>query len=161
MRRAIGSTLAVMLVVAMGQVARAQAPSASGAGAFGPEYTQAPPSNSLVLDRWWMLEATPAVGPMLPQAAAPSTENAAPRSRAVVRGRTSRSLSRAASRRVARGADPMTVNLPTGSLAWPGGTTVPLYSPADRYSAYGFGYAVSPYGSMDYGSAYKGMAWGN
>lgn len=166
MRRMTGSTLAVLMVMAMGQAARAQAPApaGSGVGAFGPEYTQAPPSNSLVLDRWWMVQATPVVG-ALPQwttehvAVAPAAQP----SRAVVRGRTSRSLSRsrAAARRVARGADPAAVALPTGSLAWPRGPVVPLYSPANRYASYGYGYAVSPYGSMDYGAQYKGMAWGN
>ena len=35
-------------------------------GGFGFEYTQVFPSNSLVLDRWWMVAATPAVGTVHP-----------------------------------------------------------------------------------------------
>ncbi|MHB1556322.1 MAG: hypothetical protein ACYC61_02460 [Isosphaeraceae bacterium] len=167
MRRVMGPALAVLVVLAMGQVAWAQAPalapSGSGVGAFGPEYTQAPPSNSLILDRWWMLEATPVVGALPPTTANVAVSPAAQPSRAVVRGRAGRSLSRsrAAARRVPRGTDPEAIALPTGSLAWPRGPVVPLYSPANRYASYGYGYAVSPYGSMDYGAQYKGMAWGN
>ena len=37
---------------------------------------------------------------------------------------------------------------------------MPLYSPAQRYATYGQGYRVSPYGSVDYGMAYKGYYWG-
>ena len=45
--------------------------------------------------------------------------------------------------------------LPTGSLYWPGGG-MPLYSPAQRYAAYGQGYGVSPYGRADYGAHTRG-----
>lgn len=166
MRRVMGSALGFVVILALGQSAWAQmpAPSGSGAGAFGPEYTQAPPSNSLILDRWWMMQATPVVG-TLPYWTTPHFDMAAQPPRAVVRSRTGRSLarsrSRVATRRISRGADPAAIALPTGSLVWPRGPVVPLYSPANRYAAYGYGYGVSPYGSMDYGAAYKGMAWGN
>ncbi len=168
MRRVMGSALAVLLIMAVGQAAWAQvpAPSGSGFGAFGPDYTQAPPSNSLILDRWWMVQATPVVGTM-PYWTTPHVDIApelvvqAPRP--VVRGRTHQSLSRlrVATRRVPRGTDPAAIALPTGSLVWPRGPFVPLYSPANRYATYGYGYGVSPYGTMNYGAAYKGMAWGN
>lgn len=63
MRRLTGSALAVVLVVVIGREARAQSVvTARGPGGFGQEYTQSPPSNSVLLDRWWMLEMTPAVG---------------------------------------------------------------------------------------------------
>jgi hypothetical protein len=59
-----------------------------------------------------------------------------------------------------RTAPPAAYPLPTGSLHWPQGGAVSLYSPAERYQSYQSGYARSPYGSADYGMAYKGYYWG-
>jgi hypothetical protein len=161
MRRLTGSALAVVLVIAIGQEARAQsADPASGPGGFGLEYTQSVPSNSLVLDRWWMLEATPMVGSILPGPAVAQTEASTVQTTPAARAaRPARSFSRTANRRLDRGVVPASASLPTGSLYWPAGV-VPLYSPAQRYATYGQGYDVSPYGTIDYGAAYKGFYWG-
>jgi hypothetical protein len=160
MRRLTGSALAVVLVVVIGREARAQAVvTARGPGGFGQEYTQSPPSNSVLLDRWWMLEMTPAVG-SAPAGPPDAAVHATPTAKATRPARTARSLSRMSSRRFNRDAPPASTPLPTGSLYWPGAASVPLYSPANRYATYGQGYGVSPYGSMDYGMSYKGLYWG-
>jgi hypothetical protein len=167
MRRLTGLTLAVVLVVSFGQTAQAQsdypgAIAGFGYAGFGLGYTQVIPSNSLILDRWWMLEETPMVSSTLPQPGAArtpvATATATPNPRAA---RPARSLGRAGSRRLDRSVTPASAPLPTGSLGWGGSAVVPLYSPVQRYATYGQGYGVSPYGSTDYGAAYKGYYWGN
>ncbi len=166
MRRLMGLALAVVLV-AFGQTARAQsdypgAVAGFGYAGFGLGYTQVIPSNSLVLDRWWMLQETPMVVPMLPESGASrapvstATATAAPRA-----ARPARSFARGGSRRSDRSVTPASSPLPTGSLDWGGSAVVPLYSPVQRYATYGQGYGVSPYGTADYGAAYKGYYWGN
>jgi hypothetical protein len=158
MCRLTGLVLALVLVVAAGQEARAQAP-VPGPGGFGFEYTQTLPSNSLILDRWWMLEATPAVGTALPPPAVvqqPAAVEPANPGRAARPTRVVRSFSRVSSRPLNPAGVQPTTSLPTGSLYWPGAAGVPLYSPAQRYATYGQGYGVSPYGTADYGAAYKG-----
>ena len=159
MSRLTGSILAVVLVVVVGQEARAQMP---GNGAFGMEYAQPIPSNSVVLNRWWMLEATPMVGTMPPPVvvAQPSTAQAAYLGRPARPARAVRSLSRVSSRRPSRAVVTAPTLLPTGSLYWQGASSVPLYTPAQRYATYGYGYGVSPYGTANYGVAFKGMYWG-
>jgi hypothetical protein len=111
-------------------------------GAFGFETMQTPFSGSVVMDRFGMVHGTvyarPAASPPQP-----------PRSRAKT-GRT------AASGRITRARHP----LPTGSLNWPGANGVVLYSPAYRYQNYGGGYGRGPYGSIDCGMMFKGMALG-
>jgi hypothetical protein len=160
MSRVTGWVLAVGLVALAGQPARAQMP-APVYGGFGLEYTQPIPSGVLVLDRWGMLEATPGVGTASPPTA---VEQLAPgRPAAPVRGsranRTGRSFARVTSRPVTRGGVQPGAPLPTGSLYWPAVAGTPLYSPAQRYASYGWGYGVSPYGTADYGAAYKGYYW--
>jgi hypothetical protein len=161
MSRLIGSFLAVMLVAVAGPSARAQMPAPLPAyGGFGFEYTQPIPSNRVALDRFWMVEATPSVGASMPTAAAsqPAVEPANA-GRVVRATRSGRSFSRVVTRPYNRtGLQPGT-SLPTGSLSWYGVGSVPLYSPDQRYATYGSGYAVSPYGSADYGAQYKGMYW--
>lgn len=167
MRRAAVWVLAILLIAVAGRESRAQATAGlpSGYGGFGLEYTQTIPSNSLILDRWWMLEPTQAVGSAVPASGRQSANPAAAVSptRTARSSRVVRSLSRTSGRRATSGtvttrtAAPM----PTGSLAWPGAGVMPLYSPAQRYATYGYGYGVSPYGTADYGAAYKGMEWGN
>jgi hypothetical protein len=167
MGRLTGLALAVVLVVSFGQSAKAQSadPGAVmgfGYAGFGLDYTQAIPSNSLVLDRWWMLEATSMVGPMLPDpATAQAAVVGAPATPAPRVARPARSLARGGSRRMGRSATPASSPLPTGSLDWAGSVVVPLYSPIQRYATYGQGYEVSPYGTADYGAAYKGLYSGN
>ena len=73
-------------------------------------------------------------------------------------GRPARSLGRAGHRRRTAASARTSAPLPTGSLYWPD-AVVPLYSPAQRYATYGQGYGVSPYGTADYGAAYKGHYW--
>jgi hypothetical protein len=167
MRRLTGLGLAVVLVVSFDQSARAQSDYAGavmgfGYAGFGLDYTQTVPSNSLVLDQWWMLQETPMVGPMLPEAGAARTPvakvSAIPAPRAA---RPARSFARAGSRRLGRSVTPASSPLPIGSLDWGGSAVVPSYSPVQRYAAYGQGYGVSPYGTADYGAAYKGYYWGN
>ena len=133
-------------------------------GGFGLEYAQTPPSNGYVLDRWWMVQATPSVGNALPpsnlvQPAPAAVQPANPR-RVTRAARAARSFSRLNARTANRAGMPAATALPTGSLYWPA-AGMPLYSPAQRYAAYGQGYGVSPYGSADYGAQYKGLYWGN
>ena len=68
MGRVTAWVLAMGLVAVAGQLAPAQMPGPVYGG-FGVEYTQTIPANSLMLDRWWMLEATPRVGSIQPQSA--------------------------------------------------------------------------------------------
>ena len=167
MRRLMGLALAAVLVASFGQTARAQseypaAVAGFGYAGFGLGYTQVIPSNSLVLDRWWMIEETPMVGSMLPEPGAARTPVATATPAPAPRGaRPARSMARSGSRRLDRSVMPASSPLPTGSLNWGGSAVVPVYSPAQRYAAYGQGYEVSPYGSADYGAAYKGYYWGN
>jgi hypothetical protein len=158
----MGLVLAVMLVV-VGRSAHAQMPAPMNGG-FGFDYAQTTPSNSYVLDRWWMVQATPTVGTTLPPSTVveqPATVQPANPRRVSRAARTGRSISRVSSRPYSwAGARPVTP-LPTGSLYWPAPAGVPLYSPVQRYASYGEGYGVSPYGSADYGAQYKGLYWGN
>jgi hypothetical protein len=162
MIRLMGSVLAVMLILAFGPSARAQMPAPLPAnGGFGFEYAQLVPSNRLVLDRWWMVQATPAVATGWPAAAVveqPAVEPANP-GRMARANRTGRSFSRLSGRSFNRARVQYATPLPTGSLNWQGVGSVPLYSPAQRYASYGQGYGVSPYGSADYSAQYKGMYW--
>jgi hypothetical protein len=179
MKRILGPVVAMALMVVLSPQASAQmpqdnlwgrsvyggsAPFNQADGGFGFGYTQLLPSNSYVLDRYWMVEATPAVGTMTPgvapaRAVAPVQGVARARS-----GRTARSVRAAATKAGARksyqAAAPPTEPLPSGSLYWPGTDAVPLYSPDQRYGSYGYGYDRSPVGSIDYGSYYKGYDWG-
>lgn len=161
MSRVTGLVLAAFLAMMVGQEARAQAP--VGVGGFGFEYTQPIPSNTVLLDRWWVPVQTPAVGTVPPPAQAVETAPAVQATGPVRTARTARgirSFARVGTRRSTRFAAQPTTSLPTGSLYWPGAAGVPLYSPAQRYAAYGQGYDVSPYGSTDYGANYKGLYWG-
>jgi hypothetical protein len=163
MIRLTGSVLALMLVLVLGQPARAQMPAYLPAnGGFGFEYTQPIPSNSLMLDRWWMVQATPAVVTPMPAtavAAPPAAVEPADPGRVARATRTGRSFSRVVSRPYNRAVVQPATSLPTGSLSWLGVASVPLYSPAQRYATYGEGYGVSPYGTVDYSASYKGMYW--
>ena len=165
MSRLTGWVLTVVLVVVVGREARAQVPGSLPAyGGFGFDYAQPIPSNSFVLDRWGMLEATPMLGVALPVPTAverSATARPAHVGRVARSTRAVRSLSRVNTRRTSRAAVEDLAPLPTGSLYWPGAVGMPVYSPAQRYASYGFGYGVSPYGTADYGAAYKGLYSGN
>jgi hypothetical protein len=166
MSRLTGWVLAVVLVVVVGREARAQVPESLPAyGGFGFDYGQPVPSNTYVLDRWGMLEATPMLGVALPAAPAvverPATARPAQVGRVARSTRAVRSLSRVNTRRTIRANVEEAAPLPTGSLYWPGAVGIPVYSPAQRYASYGYGYGVSPYGTADYGAAYKGQYSGN
>ena len=158
MIRTTGLALAAILMT-VGQAARAQMPTYHGG--FGMAYTQPIPANTAVPDRWWTMQATPTVGSTMPYPSVgynPYAQMpAAPRR--VLRGRRNNRVIRGASRYAAAPAAE-TYALPTGSLYWPAQPGTPIYSPAQRYAAYGQGYALSPYGTTDYGSMYKGYAWG-
>jgi hypothetical protein len=157
MSRVTGWVLAMGLVAVAGQPARAQMPTAVNGG-FGVEYTQTIPANSLVLDRWWMLETTPRMGSALPQNATvvrPAAVQPVAPGRVARAHRTSRSTARMSSRPVTSAVVQPGTPLPTGSLYWPEAIGMPLYSPSQRYASYGYGYGVSPYGTAYYG-AYKG-----
>lgn len=162
MGRLTGLVLAVTLVGAVGS-AEAQVPATLGG--FGFDYAQPIPANGYVLNRWWMVQATPMVGNPLPPTAYAQQQPAAAAQAAqpgrVTRNtRAGRSLSRVNSRPYNRyGVQPV-APLPTGSLYLPVTPGMPLYSPAQRYASYGQGYGVSPYGSADYGAMYKGYYWG-
>jgi hypothetical protein len=162
MSRLMGWLLAVGLVAVVGQPARAQMP-APVFGGFGLEYMQPVPTGTVVLNRWGLLEVIPAVGTALP----PTTAIEQPAAvRQVAPGRVSRanrpgrSFARVGSQPVAGAGVELGAPLPTGSLYWPAAAGMPLYSPAQRYASYGGGYGVGPYGTADYGAAYKGYYWG-
>jgi hypothetical protein len=157
MNRVTGWVVAMGLVAVAGQPARAQMPAAVNGG-FGVEYTQTIPANSLLLDRWWMVEATPGVGSFLPQSATvvqPAAVRPVVPARAARAHRTSRSIARMSSRPVTSAVVQPGAPLPMGSLYWPEAIGMPLYSPSQRYASYGYGYGASPYGTAYYG-AYKG-----
>jgi len=179
MRRILGPILAMGFVVMLVGQASAQTPeddliggSVHGGyapynlpfGGFGFGYTQVLPSNSYVLDRYWMVAATPSVGTMA-QAVAPAqaTEpvQRVARARAGKPARPVRSVApKAGARKTYQAAAQTTEPLPSGSLYWQGNAGVPLYSPAQRYGTYGYGYGSSPHGTIDYGFAYQGYYWG-
>jgi hypothetical protein len=128
-------------------------PSGEPFGGFGFEYVQTGPSSGYVLDRWWMAtEASPAR--TMPSRIVTAT--AQPRA-AQLPSPTRRSGGR---RVFHRTASPVTYELPTGSLVWSGAGIVSPFTSAQRYESYESGYARSPYGSTDYGMAYKGYYWG-
>ncbi len=161
MSRLTVGVLAVGLVAMVGQPARAQMPAPVNGG-FGLEYTQPVPSGTMVLDRWWMMEMTPSVGTTLPPRTAvesPAAVRPADGGRVSRATRTGRSFARAGGRPVTGAAVQPATPLPTGSLYWPAAAGVPLYSPAQRYATYGYGYGVSPYGTADYGAAFRGYYW--
>jgi len=161
MNRLVGLALALTLV-GVGGTARAQIP-ASTYGGFGMEYAQTMPPNTYVLDRWWMVQGTPSVGPALPpQSVVQAPANVQPVNprRAMRAARRARVLSRVGTPAYGQAGLQGGTPLPTGSLYWPAQAGAPLYSPAQRYAAYGEGYGVSPYGSADYGYQYKGIYWG-
>ena len=146
MNRPLGLVLAV--IVASGRLSRQRRPvageSLAGNGGFGLEYTQPIPSNSYVLDRWWMVQATPTVGNACrrrPRAAGPRRSPAGqsvgrwlvrPGPSAVRAGQCAAGPNRA-------GSD-VRLRFRPGRSYWPGAVGVPLYSPAQRYAAYGSGY---------------------
>jgi hypothetical protein len=161
MSRLMGWVLAVGLFAVVGQPARAQMPAPVGGG-FGLQYTQPIPSGTLVLNRWGMLEATPGVGTALPPATAveqPASVPPVARARVARGNRMGRSFARVTGRPITGAGVQPGAPLPSGSLYWPGAAGMPLYSPAQRYATYGYGYGASPYGTADYGAAYKGYYW--
>jgi hypothetical protein len=112
MSRVTGWVLAVVLVVVVGREACAQVPGSSPAygGGFGLDYAQPIPSNSFVLDRWGMLEATPMLGVALPapgMVERPATARPAQVGRVARRTRAVRSLSRVNTRRTSRRDPPL------------------------------------------------------
>ena len=135
-------------------------------GGFGFEYTQLLPSNSYVLDRYWMAVATPSIDSQTDYANTkpPAVMSPTPVQK-VQRALTARSAkpvrsSKARTRRLDQGEVQSAEPLPTGSLSWEGASGVPLYFPSERMGSYGYGYGVSSYGSINYGSSYKGYYWG-
>jgi hypothetical protein len=104
-------------------------------GGFGLETLQLPRAGSFWMDRFGMIHRMPVV------TTAPGVSAARP-SRSGTNGRVVR----------------MQYQLPTGSLYWPGAGEVILYSPAMRYQTYGGGYGRGPYGSLDSGIMFRGMA---
>jgi len=179
MRRILGPILAMGLIVILGARASAQAQEGelSGGsiqggispfnlpfGGFGLGYTQVLPSDSYVFNRYWQVVATPSVGMMTPTVApAQATEpvQKAVRPRAGKPARPARTAAmKARARTTVQAPAPMIEPLPSGSLYWSGAAGIPLYSPAERYGSYGYGYGRTPHGTIDYGSAYKGYYWG-
>jgi hypothetical protein len=117
-------------------------------GAFGLNYVQVVPSGRLMIDRFGMVYQAPMVG------GESAVSLARPNVRARGEARSMPARRRAAARTPRRA---QTIYpLPTGSLDWPAGQGVLLYSPALRYQSYGGGAARSPHGTIEYGSMYKG-----
>jgi hypothetical protein len=136
-----------------------------GFGGYGFDYVQTVPSNSYMLDRWWMVTETPTVGTVPPPAATAQPRRVAqvvPATRVAPTTRVARAGRRVGGRGVTRVSTVQwTYPLPTGSLSWTGAGAVSFYSPDQRYESYESGYARSPYGSIDYGMAYKGYSLGD
>jgi hypothetical protein len=112
-------------------------------GSFGIEYAQTVPAGSLIVDQYYMVQATPTIE---------SGPRAVVAQRAPIT-RTSRSTSNRTN------AKPR-YQLPTGSLGGNGVNGVILYSPAARHEAYDAGYARGPYGVVNYGNMYMGWPIG-
>jgi hypothetical protein len=166
MNRAFGLVLAVVLFSGLNTTTRAQTDDPPFGG-FGYDYAQVPPSNSIVLDRFWMPVQTPAVGtapaPAIRTSPTATVVTTQPRAAAAMtRPRVDPAAKRTARAHRRYGMVPMqgSYQLPTGSLYWPAAAGVSLYSPAQRYQSYDFGYDKSPYGSIEYGSMYKGFLMG-
>jgi hypothetical protein len=107
-------------------------------GGFGLQYSPAIPAGGVIVDQWGGLHA---VG----YATVPSSE-------VVVQTQPRVMMTRRGSRRMV--AQPR-YQLPTGSLGWSGGNGGILYSEGARYSSYGSGYSVGPYGVVDHNIMWK------
>ncbi len=114
----------------------------SGNGGFGMGHTQGPPASGVYMNQWGQVigETYPASGPIVTYA--PPT--AAPTNRRTGRAPLQRRYA-----------------VTTGMLGWPGGTAVPVYPSAGRYTSYGNGYALSPYGTVNYYGGFRGYTLGN
>src|SRR5262249_47015101 len=143
MQRTLRFAVAVVSLMGLASQGRAQVP-VSGPGGFGSDYVQAVPSHRYLLDRGWMVTESPAGGAMPPAARTAQAPVG-------LVGQVSATARRAGARRSsARARAERAYSLPTGSLAWPGAGSVPLYSPAQRHESYDAGYGRSPYGSINY-----------
>jgi hypothetical protein len=175
MRRMCGLIGAVVLVMVLGSQARAQilvgddsglgtyvryTSAGPGFGGYGFDYVQTVPSNSYVLDRWWMVTETPTVGTVPPPAATAQARRVAQVAPAPRVARAGRRVGSPGAARASTVRWTYSYPLPTGSLSWPGAGAVSFYSPAQRYESYDSGYTRSPYGSINYGMAYKGYSLG-
>jgi hypothetical protein len=153
MKGGLGLVLAVVLLLGLASQSQAQMP-AGDFGGFGYNYAQTVPSNSYILDRWWMVTESPTVETTPPTVSTAQTQEG-------LVAQPAATARRVGGRRLFnRARAPRTYSLPTGSLYWPGAGAVSLYSPAQRHQSYDAGYARSPYGSINYGIAYKGYDWG-
>jgi hypothetical protein len=152
MNRILGTTLGLVVSLCLGTASEAQTTYYDGTtspgygaavvtgqpyGGFGMQYSPAIPAGGVIVDQWGGLHA---VG----QATTAPVVAAQPKTRVV----GSRMLSRRAA------AQPRYV-LPTGSLGWSDGNGGMLYSPDARYSSYGNGYGVGPYGMVDHRVMWK------
>jgi hypothetical protein len=152
MNRILGLTLALAMSLCLATAAQAQTGYYGGAttapdygtavmagqpyGGFGMQYSPAIPAGGVVVDQWGGVHT---VG----YASAPVV---------VVQPQTRVVGTRLFGRRAA--AQPRYV-LPTGSLGWSGPNSGMLYSPDARYSSYGSGYAVGPYGVVNHNIMWK------
>jgi hypothetical protein len=162
MFRIRGAFLGVVLISALGQVARGQSaayyPPASGhmevvppvfpaPGAVGGQYIETFPTYG------GTYQANPGYAGQ--QVVPYGTQTRiAPAAR--IRGRAVRNA-RVYSRGYSQPPAPYATQLPRGQLDWPGSVMAPGYTPYSRYQTYGSGYGVSPYGSNFWGGYYKGF----
>jgi hypothetical protein len=154
MNRIMGLTVAVLVPMSLATTAHAQSYYGDGTvgsdygtvmagqpyGGFGHQYSPAIPAGGVIVDQWGGLHA---VGYAV-TAPSPAVVAAQPQPRATA--------TRSRSRRVT--AQPRYV-LPSGSLGWSGGNGGMLYSPETRYSSYGSGYNVGPYGVVNHNTMWK------
>jgi len=113
----------------------------SGYGGFGQGYAQGPPVSGVYMNQWGQVigETYPAAAPIF-TTARPTTTPAYSR-----RGRTPFQAR---------------YGVTTGTLGWPGASGM-IVPPAGRYSSYGSGYGLSPYGTVNYYGGFRGYTIGN
>ena len=153
MNRILGLTVAVLVPMSLATTAHAQSYYGGGAvgsdygvvmpgqphGGFGMQYSPAIPSGGVIVDQWGGLHAV-------------GYTATAPIPQAVVQPQSRAMATRSGSRRAV--AQPRYV-LPSGSLGWSSGNGGMLYSPEARYSSYGSGYSVGPYGVVNHNMMWK------
>jgi hypothetical protein len=154
MKRILGLTVAFLVPMSLATTAHAQSYYNGGGtvgsdygtvmadqpyGGFGHQYTPAIPAGGVIVDQWGGLHT---VGYTASTPSPAAVTQPQPRSTAT-RSRSRRALAR-----------PRYV-LPSGSLGSSGGNGGMLYSPDARYSSYGSGYNVGPYGVVNHNMMWK------
>jgi len=118
-------------------------------GGFGFEYAQGPPVSGILMNQYGQVLAIGtsyfATSPTVTTAQSAGVQ---PTARQTARSRTKKAP-----------VQPRYA-VTTGSLGWSGTSGAAVYSQAMRSRSYGYGYAVSPYGTTQYYGPWKGLTLG-